>query len=171
MNETIKTMVTRGSCKQYKPEKAKKEDLDLVLQAGLKAPSGMNLQTPRFVVIQNDDVIAKIKKLNAAVMGADMDPFYGAPTVIAVLVKKECTYVYDGSIALANMLNAAHSLGMGARWIHRCKEVFESEEGKAFLKEWGVEDDVEGVGFMIIGYPDCEIVAQEVKPGRVFYVD
>ena len=170
MNETIKTLITRGSCKEYKPDKPKKEDLDLVLQAGLKAPSGMNMQTPRFVVIQNDDVIAKLSKMNAKVMGADIDPFYGAPAVIAVLVKKECTYAYDGTLALGNMLNAAYSLGMGARWIHRCKEVFESEEGKALLKEWGLEDDVEGVGFCIIGYPAKEVPTQEIKEGRVFYV-
>lgn len=173
MNETIKTLIDRASCTSFKPEHVKREELDLIVQAGLKSPSGMNKQTPRFVVVQNDEMVKKLSAMNAAVMGADIDPFYGAPDVIAVLVKKETTYLYDGSLAMGSMLNAAYSLGIGSRWIHRAKEVFASEEGKALLRTWGVEDDVEGIGFCILGYPaDADTVnAKEIKPGRVFYVE
>ena len=45
-------------------------------------------------------------------------------------------------------------LGIGGCWIHRARETFESDEGKALLKEWGITDEVVGVGNCILGYPD-----------------
>ena len=50
-------------------------------------------------------------------------------------------------------LNAAHAVGLGSCWIHRAKEVFDSPEGKALLKAWGIEGDYEGIGHCILGYP------------------
>ena len=171
MNETIKTLLERSSPRSFIPEHVSREDLELIVQAGLKSPSGRNAQTPRFIVVTNDEKVKYLSKLNAAVMGADTDPFYGAPDVIAVVVKKEACWAYDGSIALGNMLNAAYALGLGARWIHRGKEVFASEEGKAFLREVGIEEEVEGVGFCVIGRTEEPFVPKAIIPGRVFYVE
>ena len=98
------------------------------------------------------------------------DPFYGAKDLIIVLARKEGTYVYDGSLAMGNLLNAAFSLGVGACWIHRAKEVFEGEEGKALLHKWGIEDEVEGIGFCILGYTQEEKDKTAIREGRVFYV-
>ena len=96
-------------------------------------------------------------------MGSDKDPFYGAPVVIVVLSKKEYpTYIYDGSLAIGNMLNESHGLGLGSCWIHRAKEVFEGEEGRRLLKEWGIEEDYEGIGNVIIGFADGK--APEAAP-------
>ncbi len=171
MNETLKVLTSRSSCNKFKPEHITKEEMNLLIEAGLNAPSGRNCQTPRFVVVQNEEMVKKLSKMNAAVMNAPIDPFYGAPDVIIVLVEKECTYEYDGSLAMGNLLTAAYSMGLGARWIHRAKEVFYSEEGKALLKEWGMGDNLEGVGFCIVGYPDMVMETKENIPGRVVYVD
>lgn len=171
MNETIKTLASRASCRSYRPEPLSREQLEDILTAGLKAPSGMNRQTQRFVVVQDPETISELSRMNAAVMGKNIDPFYGAPDVIVVLVKKEGTYLYDGSLAMGNLLNAAYSMGLGCCWVHRCKEIFESEEGKALLARWGIEEEVEGIGFCILGYPTQEIQTKPVLPGRVFYVD
>jgi nitroreductase len=70
--------------------------------------------------------------------------------------KKEGTYIYDGSLAMGNLLNAAWSLGVGACWIHRAKEVFETKEGKEILAKAGITDDVEGIGFCILGKTNQE---------------
>ena len=95
----------------------------------------------------------KLSRMNAAVLGADMDPFYGAPEVLVVLGNKAVpTYVYDGSLVMGNMMNAAADLGVASCWVHRAKEEFESEEGKAILKELGIEGDYEGIGHLILGY-------------------
>lgn len=158
MNETIKTLLNRRSIRKYKSEQIKDEELNLVLEAGKYAPSGGNQQSELFVVVQNKKVIEKITKMNAAVIGKEgADPYYGAPTIILVFADKtKATPLEDASLALGNMYNAAYSIGLGSCWIHRTKQMFESEEGKALLKEWGIEGDYVGVGSCILGYSDCE---------------
>ena len=130
----------------------------------------MNKQTPRFVVVSDDQVVKQLSDMNAAVAGMPFDPFYGAKDVIIVLAKKEATYLYDGSLAMGNLMNAAWSMGIGSRWIHRAKEVFESDEGKKLLKAWGIEDEVEGIGFCILGYAKEEKEKTEIQDGRVFHI-
>lgn len=67
------------------------------------------------------------------------------------------TYLEDGSLVLGNLMNAAHSLGIGSCWIHRAKEEFETDEGKKMLKEWGISEKYSGIGHCILGYPDEEL--------------
>ncbi len=170
MNETIKTLVTRKSCRSYQDKHVDKALIEDIVSAGLNAPSGMNLQTPLFVVVTDDQMVTKLSRMNAGVAGMPHDPFYGAKDVIIVLARKECTYIYDGSLAMGNLMNAAWSLGVDSRWIHRAKEVFSTEDGKALLKEWGINDDVEGIGFCILGYAKEEKEKTEIKGGRVYYI-
>ncbi len=170
MNEVVKSMVTRKSCKNYKPEHISREELDEIIAAGLNAPSGLNKQTPIFVAVQDDETVEKLSKMNAAVMNMPHDPFYGAKDVIIVLTKKIGTYSYDGPLAMGNLLNAAWGMGIDGCWIHRAKEVFDSPEGKELLEKWGITDDVEGIGFCILGHAKEEKAKTEIQPGRVYYV-
>ena len=172
MNQTTQVLKTRRSCKKYKSQHVPRHLIDEIVACGLNAPTGRNLQAPIFVVVTNDSIVAKLSKLNADVMGAKGDPFYGAKDVIVVLASKVAhTYVYDGSVAMTNLMNSAYSLGIGSCWIHRAKEVFYSPEGKQLLAEWGITDDVEGVGFCVLGYPDGEPTPKTIKDGRVYFVD
>ncbi len=170
MNAVIQSLVSRKSCRNYKPEHITREEIDMIVSAGLNAPTGRNTQTPRFVVVQDDDTVQHLSKLNADVGNMPFDPFYGAKDVIIVLAKKEATYLYDGSLAMGNLINAAWGLGIDSCWIHRAKEIFASEEGKALLAKWGIIDDVEGIGFCILGHAAEEKEKTEIKAGRVFYV-
>ena len=170
MNETVKNIVSRKSCNSYQDKHVPKDLIAEIVEAGLNAPTGMNRQTPRFVVVSDDAVVQKLSEMNAAIGGMPFDPFYGAKDVVIVLAQKECTYIYDGSLAMGNMMNAAWSMGIDSRWIHRAKEVFETEEGKKMLRQWGLEDEVEGIGFCILGYARDEKEKTEIKPGRVYYV-
>lgn len=158
MNEVIKCLCERKSCKRFKSEQIKKEDLDLILKAGTFAPCGKGLQSPIILVLQDKEKIEKLSKLNASILGAKVDPFYNAPTVLIVLADKRIwTYVEDGSLVMGNLMNAAYSLGIGSCWIHRAKEEFETEEGKKLLKEWGVSENYVGIGHCILGYADGEL--------------
>lgn len=151
--EAIECMVTRRSVKKYLPDPVPEELLNKVLEAGTYAPSGMNRQSAIIVAVTNRALRDKLSRLNATVMGRDGDPFYGAPAVLVVLADKSVmTHVYDGSLVMGNLLNAAHALGLGACWIHRAKEVFDAEEGKKILKDLGICGDYEGIGNCIIGY-------------------
>ena len=144
-----------------------------VLEAGTWAPTGMGRQSPVIVCIQNKADRDTLSKMNAAAMGGNGDPFYGAPCVAVVLVDKTIpTCVEDGSLVMGNMLNAAESVGLSACWIHRAKEMFETAEGQALLKKWGVPnaENLRGVGNCILGY--AEDTLPEAKPRRdnVVYV-
>ena len=135
------------------------------------APTGMGMQSPKIVVVQDKETIEELSKMNAKIMGVTSDPFYGAPTVLIVLAdKNRNTYLEDGSLVMGNLMNAAHAVGV-ASWIHRAKEEFESEEGKEILKSLGIEGDYEGIGHCVLGYADGpEPKAAPRKDSYVYYV-
>ena len=169
MNAVIENMISRRSVKAYKPDMVPMELIEEVVKAGTYAPTGMNMQSPVIVAVVNKEVRDNLSRMNASIMGTSSDPFYGAPVVLVVLAdKNRPTAVYDGTLVMGNMLNAAHSLGLGSCWIHRAKEEFESEEGKALLKEWGLEGEYIGIGHCILGYPASELPA--AKPRKADYV-
>ena len=173
MNESIKNMIERRRVCGYKPDMIPKEDLDLILEAGTYAATGMGMQSPVIVAVTDKATRDQLSKMNADVMGTDTDPFYGAPVVLVVLAdKNRPTHIYDGSLVMGNLMNAAASLGIGSCWIHRAKEVFASEEGKALLKKWGVEGDYEGIGHCVLGYPAGDVPkAKPRKENYVYHVD
>ena len=169
MNESIKNMIERRSIRAYKTDMVKKEDIEEIVKAGTYAATGMNRQSPVIIAVTDQETRDKLSAMNAAIMGTDTDPFYGAPVVLIVLAdKSRPTYLYDGSLVMGNMMNAAHSLGLGSCWIHRAKEEFESKEGKELLKKWGVEGDYEGIGHCVIGYVEGDY--PETKPRKEDYV-
>lgn len=171
MNETINILSNRRSCRSFKPTRVPQETIDLIIKAALHAPSGMNKQPQIIVSVRDQDMIKKLSKMNASIMGVDTDPFYNAPDLLIVLSNKASrTYVYDGSLTVGNILNASYSLGVDCTWIHRAKEVFESEEGRKLLKQWNISCDYEGIAFCILGFHDKEKEVTEIKENRVYYV-
>lgn len=169
MNEVLKCLKERRSVRRYKKEQIRDSELEQILEAGMYAPTGMGMQSPIMVAVQDPDTVAKLSRMNAAVMGVASDPFYGAPTVIVVLAdRSRGTCVEDGSLVIGNLLNAAFSVGVDSCWIHRAREVFDSEEGRALLKEWGIEGDYVGVGHCILGYRDMEL--PQAKPRKADYI-
>lgn len=156
MNETIKLLCERRSVKSYKQEQIPDELLAEVLKAATFAPTGRNSQSPQMVVVQNPATIAQLSKMNAKIMGVESDPFYGAPTVVVVLGNPEhSTWFEDACLVAGNLMNAAAAVGLGSCWIHRCKPMFESEEGKALLNEWHLDTSLVGVANIIMGYQDA----------------
>ena len=126
---------TRRSVRAYKSEPVPSEALDAILEAGTYAPTGGGHQSPTIIAITDPKYRREIAKLNAEVMGSNTDPYYGAPVVILVLADGSAsTYVEDGSCVLENMMLAAHALGLGTVWVHREREIFDSERGKDLLR-------------------------------------
>mgnify|MGYP002169056592 CR=1 FL=1 len=111
----------------------------------------------------------KISKLNAAIMGTDSDPYYGAPVIVLVLADGNAnTFVEDGSCVLENLMLAAYAEGLGSVWVHREREIFDSEEGKALLREWGLSETLRGVGSIALGYPAAD--PREALPRKNDYI-
>ena len=173
MNPTIETIKTRRSIRRFKPDMLPRETIDAIIEAGLYAPSGMNTQNTVIVAITDKDTRDKLSRANAAVMGSDRDPFYGAPVVLVVLAEKSRrTYVHDGSLVMGNLMLAAHALGVGSCWIHRAAETFAMPEWQEFLASLGLTGDYEGIGNCVLGYSDGELPpAPPRREGRVFYAE
>lgn len=172
MAETLTTLKARRSCRAYKPELIEEEKLNAIIEAGTYAATGMGKQSPIIIAVMDKAMRDKLSRMNAAILGADMDPFYGAPELLIVLAdKKVPTHVYDGSLVMGNLMNAAADLGVASCWIHRAKEEFESEEGKAILKDLGIEGDYEGIGHLILGYAaQPEAAPAPRKEGYVYRI-
>lgn len=152
-NETLNVIKSRRSTRAYKNDHVPEKLLDAVLEAGTFAPSGMNKQSPTIVAVTGDKYRREISALNAAVMGVTSDPYYGAPVVVLVLADSNAgTWVEDGSCVLENMMLAAESLGLATVWVHREREIFDSERGKQLLREWGLPETLRGVGSIALGY-------------------
>ena len=165
--EAIEMLKTRRSCRSFKKEQLKEENLQEILDCGLNAPSGMNRQDTRIVVLQDPELIQVFSRLNGLIWGRDSDPFYGAPTVALVLATKENpNNVKDGSLVIGAMQDGAYALGIGSCWINRCKEMLETQEGNSYLTKWGLEDYV-GVGCVSLGYPDLPDLPHKIKEGRI----
>ena len=172
MNEAIKNLLERRSVRGYKKDLVPAEVLDEILEAGKYAPSGMGQQKTLMVITQKPELVAKLSKMNADVMGAKSDPFYGAPTVVIVFADSEQgTCVENGSLVMGNLMNAAHAVGVDSCWIHRAREVFDSDEGKALKAEWGVPESYIGIGHCVLGYRSGEYPeAKARKDGFVIKV-
>ena len=172
MNEAMKNLLERRSVRGYKKDLVPADVLDEILEAGKYAPSGMGQQKTLMVVTQDPELVAKLYRMNADVMGAKSDPFYGAPTVVIVFADSEQgTCVENGSLVMGNLMNAAHAVGVDSCWIHRAREVFDSEEGKALKAEWGVPESYIGIGHCVLGYRSGEYPeAKARKDGFVIRV-
>lgn len=171
--DVMETLLTRRSVRAYRDDPVPDEVLNKILEAGTYAPTGMGEQSPIIVAITDRATRDALSRLNAEIMGADSDPFYGAPAVLVVLARKDRpTHVYDGSLVMGNLMNAAHGLGIASCWIHRAKEEFERPEGRAILEGLGIDSDAyEGIGHCILGYADGpEPAAKPRKEGYVYRI-
>ena len=175
MNSNYDSLLTRRSIRKYKPELPPKADLEKIIEAGLYAASGHGLQSSIVVAITDKKLRDRLSEMNRVIGGwkEGFDPFYGAPAVLLVLADPSSpNHIYDGSLTMGNLMQAAHDLGLGSCWINRAREEFASEEGKAILRELGLEGVWVGIGHCVVGYIDGE----EPKPaprkdGRVFWVE
>lgn len=173
MSGLMEGLLKRRSVRAYKPDMVPQEAIEAILKAGTYAPTGSGKQSPIIIAVTNQAMRDKLSAMNAKVMGKEGDdPFYGAPVVLVVLAdKSKSTYLYDGSLVMGNLMLAAYDQGLGSCWIHRAKEEFESEEGKAILRELGIEGDYEGIGHCVLGYPAQALPeASPRKDNYVYYI-
>lgn len=153
MKETLQDIKDRRSCRKFDGRQIDDEQLNAILEAGTWAATGRGMQSPIMIVVQDKPTLDRLSKMNAAILGVTSDPFYGAPTAVIVLADRgRPTCLEDGSLVMGNLMLAAHAVGAASCWIHRAREVFDSEEGKAMLKEWGIEGDYVGIGHCALGY-------------------
>lgn len=172
MNEAYQNLLNRFSTKKYTDQPVSDEMLDAILKAGLYAPTGKNNQKAIMVAVRDKATRDQLSRMNAEIMGAQLDPFYGAPCVVVVLSDPtRNTWVEDGSLVMGNLMNAATALGLGSCWIHRAREMFDSPEGKELLEKWGLPTTLRGIGNCVLGYSAGEPVKKPRAENRIYKVD
>lgn len=170
MNEAYKNLIERRSIRKYNNTKVSHDLIEQIVRAGQFAPSGMNRQIYAFVMVEDEELVARLSKMNADAMNSSSDPFYGAKSLIIVFADTNApTYLYDGALAMGNLMNAANALGVDSCWIHRAKEVFETPEGKEMKKTWGLPESYEGIGHCILGYREEEPGERAQRTSKVIY--
>ena len=173
MNETLQVLKSRRSCRKFTDQKLDPETLAEILEAGTWAPTGRNRQSPLIVMVQDEETLAELDALNAKARGrGETHAFFGAPAVAVVFADSEShTGLQDASLVMGNLMNAAHSCGVGSCWLNRARDVFEMEEGRALMKKWGVPDNYVGFANCILGYPSGNLPAPRPrKEGYIIYI-
>lgn len=173
MNETLKTIKNRRSCRFYKSEQVPRELVSEILESALCGPSGRNQQGCLFTAVQDEEIL---KDLDNAVRVAYKEMgdsrgdnenyhfFYNAPTLIIVTAEKDYPYFFtDGSAALENMFLAATSLDLGSCWINQLKDTCDNVEVRKILDRCNIPSSHGVIGSASIGYAAKE----SVKPKRV----
>ncbi len=151
-NHTIESITKRRSIRSYKPEQISEEELNTLLEAGRYAPSAANQQPWHFTVLQNKDIMQKIKqdlkehfKSSGSVrfqqLASDeiFNPFHNAPTAIIVSGSEKALMPQaDCAAALQNMLIAAEAIGLGSCWVNIVIHLFNGEKGDFWGSELGI---------------------------------
>ena len=172
MNEVLNNIYTRRSIRKFTDQAVPKDLIDEVVKAGTYAPSGKNMQTYRFFVMQNADSILKLQEVVGKGMENPAYTFYGTKAIVIVAVDKEAVNgVEDGSCALENMMLAAHSLGRGSCWINQLKYCGDKPEVSAYLDEIGLPEGRRVVGILALGYAAEEGTCHARQEGLVTYLD
>ena len=151
-NDFLTLIRTRRSIRAYKPDAVPADVLARVLEAGTYAPSAMGAQSATIVAVETKAYRDRLTKLNAAVIGKDVDPYYGAAAIVVSNHGGRANYMADGSCVLENLMLAAHAEGLGSVWVNREREIFDSPDGKALLRAWGLPETLRGVGAIALGY-------------------
>ena len=161
-NKVIKTIKSRTSTRSYLNKKVPLKKLEMVLEAGKYAPSGMNRQIINIHAIRKNSLVKKFHELANEV--ANRDCYYGASTIILVYGPRDDRFTpVDSACALENMFIAATSLGLGTCWINQSDELLNSPNGLKLRKKIGLTPNDYIVGTCILGYKDKET---PVKPRR-----
>lgn len=178
MNHTpdlLELMLRRSSCKRFLPEIPDREILSAIVEAGRHAPSGRNRQMSHFLVLTDQSLLQKLTELVSAKIDdfAQFDFRYRAPAMVVVCHRKEVTVaLQDAGCAMENMLLAAFSLGVGARWVNQLWRLSDDPDLRALLGPVGLEEEEQVICSLILGWPDGPLPApKEITGNRVTWVE
>lgn len=189
MNTIIDAIRKRRSVRSYETKPIRREILNSIIEAGNEAPSAMNSQPWRFVVVEDKEM--KRKLLNAAVpqvkkiteLVKDVDPeryeaikkrytelpdpvYYSAPTIVFVIGNGRYA-AHSCPMACENMMLAAQSLGIGSCWVGFGAMVTEDPEVRGILE---LKDDDAIFGPILLGYPKGETKRPPKKEPKVKWI-
>lgn len=149
----IETIMTRTSIRDFQNKPVEEEKVETMLRAAMAAPTAVNKQPWRFIVIKEKKTLKAISENFNSMKMAER-----APLAIVVCGDLKATlegegadyWVQDASAATENLLLAAHSLGLGAVWCG----IYPIKQRVGQLKEMlDIPDDIIPLNVIPIGYP------------------
>ena len=153
MNEAIKNILERRSVRKFSDKAIPKEELDLIIKAGLYAPSAMNKQTWKFTVLTKSKDIQELAKAVEKQLGRENYDMYKPTVLIIPSNERESKYGRDdNACALENIFLAAWSLGIGSVWINQLHGICDEPEIRALLDKYGIPADHIVFGMAALGY-------------------
>ena len=185
MNETLKTIRTRFSCRDFKSDMPSSEDLNAIVNAAVESPSGLNLQNWRIIVITNKELIDDFEKEAMNIL-KDMEDkstyerimsrggkvYYNAPCMIIVTI--DATYKLsqiDCGIVCENIALAATSLGLGNVICGMAEIPLTGERGEEFKNMLKFEKGHEfGMG-VLLGYAKNEGKPHKLDTSKISFIE
>ena len=150
----LQMMKTLQKADEVSEKPLTKEQLTVLAEAARSAPSEMNLQTRQITVVQNKDMIEKLRAAVAAEIGRDVYTFYGADTLIlASEAEGALLGIENCACALENVFLAAHAMGLGSVWINQFNGICGRPAVRAVLSELGLPENHHVWGTAAVGYP------------------
>jgi len=184
MNEVLKTIADRYSCRDYTGEPLTKEQIDMLVKAALAAPSALNRQPLHVVMCTDKALIEDMDTTTMAALAAEEDKslynrfmdrggkiFYNAPCIMFLASDGSEWAVMDAGIMIENVALAAHALGLGNVICGMARTPLEGPKGKAFLKQLNFPEDREFVIAILLGAAKSGKEPHEVDMSKVTYVD
>ncbi len=161
MNETIKSIMSRQTVRQYKNEQIKDEELEIIKKAAIAAPSARNMQPCHIRFIQNKEYLDGMNTDFKEVVGYDtpaytrwdVNPVYQtAPTLALIFADGE--HFMDAGIMVENIAIAAQGIGLGTCIIGSIGALFEDERAKKWKTLFDIPQSFKFQIAVAIGYPD-----------------
>jgi nitroreductase len=172
MNEIIEAIKKRRSVRSYESKPIPKDIINMIIEAGNEAPSAMNSQPWRFVVVEDKKVKEKllgaalpnVKKILEMIKDADperyemikkrygelKDPVYYSASAIVFVIGSGRYADHSCPLACENMMLAAYSLGLGSCWVGFGAMVTEDAEVRNILE---LQENERIFGPILLGYP------------------
>ena len=183
MNEVLKTIAGRNSCRDYKDEQLTDEQLETIINAALAAPSAMNRQPWRLVVIRDKALIEELDVEGVSVMAAAEDKsayertmsrggklFYGAPCLIYILHDVTKYSMLDSGILCQNIALAAHSIGLSTCIVGMALMPISGPNGAEIKKRLNFPEGFEFAIGILVGTPNTGKEPHEPDPSKVTYI-
>ncbi len=177
VNPVLSNMMARRSIRKYLDKPVEHEKLEVIVRAGINAPSGMNRQPWIIRVVEDQKLIADVtevyKRNNPEQVKRDKDfknMFRNAPNLICVCTPAEGGAL-DAGLLGENMMLAAQSMGLGTCCLGGPVRFLNSNaEAKFFLDRLDIPEGYKLNYILAIGYPDEQPDAKPRDASKVKYI-
>ena len=183
MNEVLKTIAERNSCRNFSGAPLTDEQVKTLIDAALAAPSAMNLQPWRLVVIKDKALVEELDAIGVGVMAADADKtayertmsrggklFYNAPCLIYILHEGSKYSMLDSGILCQNVALAAQSIGLTSCIVGMAAIPISGPQGEELKKRMKFPDGFEFAIGILAGAANTGKVPHELDPEKVTYI-